>query len=78
MDRRELLKASLASAAAIRVTSKRAEADLEAALGADSHAEVGQDNQQPVLASVYDYEAAAKRKMSLLRGSTSIVARPMK
>jgi 4-hydroxymandelate oxidase len=65
MDRRELLKASLASAAAIGVTSKRAEADLDVPLGADTRAEAGQDNQPPVLASVYDYEAAARRKMSL-------------
>ncbi len=66
MDRRELLKASLASAAAIGVTSKRAAAaELDSTARADGHAGSGQDNQQPVLASVYDYEAAAKRKMSL-------------
>ena len=66
MDRRELLRASLASAAAIGVTSKRAAAaGLDSTAGADGQAGSGQDNQQPVLASVYDYEAAAKRKMSL-------------
>jgi 4-hydroxymandelate oxidase len=66
MDRRELLKASLASAAAIGVTSKRAAAaGPDSTADADGQAGIGQDNQQPVLASVYDYEAAAKRKMSL-------------
>ena len=66
MDRRELLRASLASAAAIGVTSKRAAAvGLDPTAGADGQAGSGPDNQPPVLASVYDYEAAAKRKMSL-------------
>ena len=62
MDRRDVLKASLASAATIGISSKRAEAsepDLDA--GVDGE----QENQQAVLASVYDFEAAAKRKMSL-------------
>jgi len=61
MDRRDVLKASLASAATIGISSKRAEAsepDLDA--GVDGE----QENQQAVLASVYDFEAAAKRKMS--------------
>jgi 4-hydroxymandelate oxidase len=66
MDRREVLKASLASAATIGITSKRAvAAALDSADGADGQAGGGQENQQPVLASVYDYETAAKRKMSL-------------
>ena len=66
MDRREVLKASLASAAAIGITSKRAvAAAIDSAAGADGQAGGGQENQQPVLASVYDYETAAKRKMSL-------------
>ena len=66
MDRREVLKASLASAAAIGITSKRAgAAGHGSTVGAEGQAGGGQENQQPVLASVYDYEAAAKRKMSL-------------
>ncbi len=60
MDRREVLKASLASAAAIGVSSRRA-----AAAAADSATGVGTQGQQPVLASVYDFEAAAKQKLSL-------------
>jgi hypothetical protein len=65
MDRREVLKASLAGAAAMGVTSNRAvAARLESAAGAEGQAGSAQDN-QPVLASVYDYEATAKRKMSL-------------
>ena len=66
MDRRDVLKASLASAAAIGLTSKRAVgAAIDSAAGADGQAGGGQENQQQVLASVYDYESAAKRKMSL-------------
>jgi 4-hydroxymandelate oxidase len=61
MDRRDVLKASLASAAAIGISSKRAEAS-ELDLNADVDGQ--QENLQPVLASVYDFEAAAKRKMS--------------
>ena len=66
MDRREVLKASLAGAAAMGITTKRAGAmDLGSTASADGQAGSAQDNQQPVLASVYDYEAAAKRKMSV-------------
>ena len=66
MDRREVLKASLASAAAIGIASKRAvAAAIDSTAGAGGQAGGGQENQQPVLASVYDYETAAKRKMSL-------------
>ena len=66
MDRREVLKASLASAAAIGITSKRAvAASVGSAAGVDGQAGSAQDNVQPVLASIYDYEAAAKRKMSV-------------
>jgi 4-hydroxymandelate oxidase len=66
MDRRELLKASLASAAAIGITSRRSvAADLDFRAGVNGQSGIGQDNQQAVLASLYDFEAAAKRKMSL-------------
>jgi 4-hydroxymandelate oxidase len=66
MDRRELLKASLASAAATGITSRRAvAADLDFRASVNSQSGIGQDNQQAMLASLYDFEAAAKRKMSL-------------
>ncbi len=55
MDRREVLKASLAGAASIGITSKRV----------DGQPGSGQENREPVLASLHDYEVAAKRKMSL-------------
>jgi 4-hydroxymandelate oxidase len=66
MDRREVLKASLAGAAAMGIVTNRAvAADLDAAGGVDGQAGSGQGNQQQVLASVRDYEAAAKLKMSV-------------
>jgi 4-hydroxymandelate oxidase len=65
MDRREVLKASLASAAAIGISSKRAAADVSSTAGVDEQTAVARQDQQPVLASVYDFEAAAKRKLSL-------------
>jgi 4-hydroxymandelate oxidase len=60
-----MLKASLAGAAAIGVGSNRGvAADVDSSVGADGQTGGEQDNQQPVLASLYDYEAAARRKMS--------------
>jgi len=61
MDRREILKASLAGAASMGISSKRGySAEREA--GADAAGEPA--NQAPLVA-VYDYEAAAKRKLSV-------------
>jgi 4-hydroxymandelate oxidase len=66
MDRREVLKASLAGAAAMGIVTNRAvAADLDAAGGVDGQAGSAQGNQQQVLASIRDYEAAAKLKMSV-------------
>ena len=65
MDRRDVLKASLASAAAMTIPSKRnVAADLDTS-AIDGQAGTGQDNRRPVLASLYDYESAAKAKMSV-------------
>ena len=65
MDRREVLKASLASAASIGISSKCAAAsDAGSTSASDGQTSAAQDP-QPVLASVYDFEAAAKRKLSL-------------
>ena len=55
MDRREERKASLADSASIGITSNRV----------DGQTGSGQESCEPVLASLNDYEAAAKRKMSL-------------
>lgn len=64
MDRREILRASLVSAAAIGISSRRAvAADLGPAAGVDDQTSATQ-GQQPVLSSVYDFEAAAKQKLS--------------
>ncbi len=65
MDRREILKSGLASAAAIGISSRRASAaglGLVADVDGQTSATQGQ---QAVLASVYDFEAAAKLKLSL-------------
>ncbi len=65
MDRRDVLKASLASAAAIGISSKRAvAADLDSNDGFDGRNGPEEERRQPVLASVYDFEAAAKQKLS--------------
>ena len=55
MDRRGAPKASLAGAASIGITSNRV----------DGRPGTGQENREPILASLHDYEVAAKRKMSL-------------
>jgi 4-hydroxymandelate oxidase len=56
--------ASLASAAAIGISSKRAAAaDPGSAAATDGQTVATQDS-QPVLASLYDFEAAAKQKLS--------------
>jgi 4-hydroxymandelate oxidase len=66
MDRRDVLKVSLATAAAIGTSSKRA-ATADPGFKADADGQTGAAGQdkQPVLASVYDFEAEAKRKLSL-------------
>ena len=65
MDRREILKASLASAASIGISSKRAAAaDSGSTAGADGQI-VATRNSQPVLASLYDFEAEAKRELGM-------------
>src|SRR5580698_10517238 len=65
VDRREVLKASLAGAAAMGIASKRAVAVEPGVSSGEGQTGTGQENQQPVLASIRDYEAAAKAKMSL-------------
>jgi 4-hydroxymandelate oxidase len=65
MDRREVLKASLAGAASIGMSTKRAfSADLEAGAQAATTAASGGQAAQPPLVSLSDYEAAAQKKMS--------------
>ncbi len=65
MDRREVLKASLASAAAIGVPSKRAiSLDSDSLAQLQSSAVAGEAVAQPTLVNLYDFEAAAKRKLS--------------
>jgi len=64
MDRREVLKASMAGAAAIGVGSRRgAAADPDSATHVDGQMGADLGDKQPVLACLYDYEAAAKQKM---------------
>jgi 4-hydroxymandelate oxidase len=58
MDRRDLLKASLAGAAAIGISSSRA---AEAA----PQSTATSSNPRQALPSLYDYEAAAKQKLSI-------------
>lgn len=57
MDRRDVLKASLAGAASMGISTKRSFAEEPDAVG---EAAVGTP-----LVSIYDYEAAAKRKLSV-------------
>jgi 4-hydroxymandelate oxidase len=66
MDRREVLKASLASAAAMGIAQKgAATTDLDSQAAVDGQAGTGQTGRQSVLASLNDYELAAKAKMSV-------------
>jgi 4-hydroxymandelate oxidase len=65
MDRRKLLKASLAGAAAMGIATARgteAEVAPQATDGAAMHAH---GNSPAPMVSVYDFEAAAKRKLSI-------------
>jgi 4-hydroxymandelate oxidase len=65
MDRREVLKASLASAAAMGIPSKRAiSPDIDSLAQSQSSAVAGEVVTQPTLVNLYDFEAAAKRKLS--------------
>jgi hypothetical protein len=65
MDRREVLKASLASAAAIGIPSKRAiSPDIDSLAQSQSSAVAGEVVTQATLVNLYDFEAAAKRKLS--------------
>jgi 4-hydroxymandelate oxidase len=65
MDRREVLKASLASAAAMGIPSKRAiSPDIDSLAQLQSSAVAGEVIAQPTLVNLYDFEAAAKRKLS--------------
>jgi 4-hydroxymandelate oxidase len=65
MDGRDVFKANPASADAVGISSKRAEAsDLGSSAYFDGSSGVEQESRQPVLASVYDFEAAAKRRLS--------------
>jgi 4-hydroxymandelate oxidase len=64
MDRRDLLKASVAGAAAIGVSARPAMlAGAEAQAGANDRAASGAASAEQPLVSVSDYEAAAKRKL---------------
>jgi 4-hydroxymandelate oxidase len=66
MDRRDVLKASLASAAAMGIASKRAiAAEPGSTSSARDQAENGQDSREPILVSIRDYESAAKAKLSV-------------
>jgi 4-hydroxymandelate oxidase len=62
MDRRDLLRASLAGAAAMGLSSARTG---EAESAAQTGASVAAANSQEPLVSLSDYEAAAKRKLSV-------------
>ena len=66
MDRRELLKASLAGAAAMGISTARGtEAEGAAQAAGPGVAEGAPGNSPEPLVSVYDFEAAAKRKLSI-------------
>ena len=66
MDRRELLKASLAGAAAMGIAAPRAtEAESLTQAAIDNSAADARGNSPAPLVSIYDYEAAAKRKLSI-------------
>src|SRR5437016_482713 len=64
MDRRNLLKATLAGAAAMSVPVGRA-AEPEAAPRAGGFPSTTAPNPAQPLPSLYDYEAAAKRRLSI-------------
>jgi 4-hydroxymandelate oxidase len=65
MDRREVLKASLASAAVMGIPSNRAiSPDIDSLAQLQSSAVAGEVIAQPTLVNLYDFEAAAKRKLS--------------
>jgi len=64
MDRRDLLKASLAGAASMGISTTRA-VEAEGVTQATGSGAAVSGNPSEPLASVYDYEAAAKRKLSL-------------
>src|SRR5579863_874916 len=66
MDRREVLKASLAGAAVMGMTPKGASAaDHDSLAAVEGQAATAENDRQPVLASLYDYERAAKAKLTL-------------
>jgi 4-hydroxymandelate oxidase len=66
MDRRKLLKATLAGAAAIGITTaQRAEAEWVPEAADDGVAAGTPSNSPEPLVSVYDFEAAAKRNLSI-------------
>ncbi len=66
MDRRAVLKASLASAAVMGIASREAAAtDSDSTASADRQSGTGPTVGQPALASLYDYEQEAKKKLSL-------------
>jgi hypothetical protein len=66
MDRRELLKASLAGAAAMGIAAPRGtEAEIAPQAIDDGAAMDAHGNPSAPLVSVYDFEAAAKRKLSI-------------
>ena len=66
MDRRELLKASLAGAAAVGIaTASRTEAEGAPQAAGPGIADGTPGNSPAPLVSVYDFESAAKRKLSI-------------
>ncbi|HEV2174586.1 MAG TPA: hypothetical protein VGR71_13510, partial [Nitrospira sp.] len=72
MDRREVLKGSLAGAAVLGIAPKGTVTTIHEGIAAVDgqiqsgvQAEIGQTTRQTVLASLYDYERAAKAKLSL-------------
>ena len=72
MDRREVLKGSLAGAAVLGMapkgtiaTNHEGIAAVDGQIQSGVQAEIGQTTRQTVLASLYDYEHAAKAKLSL-------------
>ena len=65
MDRRELLKASLAGAAAMGISTARRNRGGRRTSGGRRRRRKTPGNSPEPLVSVYDYEAAAKRKLSI-------------
>jgi 4-hydroxymandelate oxidase len=65
MDRREVLKASLAGAAAMGISAKRAiSPDIDSPAESQSSTVTGEVTAQPPMVNLYDFESAAKRKLS--------------